>query len=416
MSKRAHQINKGADQEIKVLMLTSVFPRWADDATPPFVQNLAELMVKKGVKVFVLAPHAKGAALREESQGIIVYRYPYAFPLSLQKLCYEGGMLVNLETRWWTRLLLPFFYLGQLIATLWLCWKLKPDIVHSHSLLPQGLTGALVARLFTCFHVTTSHGNDVFGLKTSGLMGSLKRYVLRSSDRITVNSNATKAAVQALEPTLDSAKTVLVPAVPNESDPDEELVESIRQRFPMKDRILFVGRLIEEKGVFDLLQALEVILPERPDLCAIFVGEGVARAELERRISLNSLQDRVHLVGWQPREAIASWMAAADLLVVPSHREAQGLVIVEAMAVGTPVVAARVGGIPDLVVDAETGVLVEPMDAVRLGRAIDEFLTDVSTRHEFVSSAHALYEARYSARSVGAQTYSLYNLLLEEEA
>ncbi len=157
-----------------ILMLTSVFPRWEGDATPSFVQNLAEALVKEGWRVTVLAPHAGGARFRETVNGVRAVRFPYAVPWGVQKLCYEGGMLINLRTRPWTRLLFPSFFLTQTIATAWLLLRLRPRILHTHSLLPQGLTGVLLSGLFRVRHVTTSHGNDVFGLRPDGLMGVLR--------------------------------------------------------------------------------------------------------------------------------------------------------------------------------------------------------------------------------------------------
>lgn len=393
---------------MKVLMLTSVFPRWPGDATPPFVQNQAELLSASGVKVSVLTPHAKGAARCETWNGVDVYRHVYAWPFGFQALCYQGGILVNLESRPWTRLLLPFFFLSQLIATVRLCIKLEPDIIHSHSLVPQGFTAALASRLMGIPHLATSHGNDLFGLKPTGLMGLLKRKALELSNAVTVNGRASIAAVRELNPQLPDSKIHWIPAVPNAGQPDPATVESIRACYPAKKRILFVGRMIREKGIFDLLDALGEFLPQHPEVSALFVGDGVELGKLESRVAAANLSRQIHLAGWQAKEAIPSWMAAVDLLVVPSHREAQGLVIVEAMAVGTPVVAARVGGIPDLVRDGETGTLVEPGDVDGLCRAIHETLQARDALRGISENAHALYDAQYSQAAVRARLLEVY--------
>ena len=179
----------------RVLMLTSVFPRFEGDATPPFVLNQAKAMAERGWKIAVLAPHGPGAKWGETMEGVEVYRFPYMWPLTLQQLCYEGGMLINLRTKPWTKWLLPFFGFAELLATIWMIRRWKPDLLHTHSLLPQGAIGVLAASLFDLPHVTTSHGNDVFGLKATGLTGRFKRWVLRHADLVTANSRATKDAL-----------------------------------------------------------------------------------------------------------------------------------------------------------------------------------------------------------------------------
>lgn len=400
----------------RVLVVTSVFPRWAEDATPPFVQNQCELMVRAGWEVMVLAPHAKGARFEEVVNGVRVVRYAYAWPFSLQQLCYAGGMLIRMKKQPWTKSLLLPLYFSQLVSLLYFAWKWKPGLLHSHSLLPQGLSATWVSILLRIPHVTTSHGNDVFGLKSTGLMGALKRQVLRRADAITVNSSATAAAVQQLGAPTD--KLCRIPAVPNESAVDEVFFAKIREQYAGEGAcVLFVGRLIKEKGVVELLHAMATLIQETPDLRCVIVGEGVLRAELEHLANELSIAKSVYFAGWRAREEISTWMAAADVLAVPSQQlngwqEAQGLVVVEAMAVGTPVVAARNGGIPDMIQEGETGYLFEPDRP-------DEFLSalrralNVEDRSAMAKRQRARFDAEFSARAVGSAMSTVYATLTQ---
>lgn len=399
-----------------VLVITSVFPRWEGDATPPFVQNQCELMARKGWRVTVLAPHARGAALKEIVKGVTVYRHRYMFPEALQCLCYDGGILVNFRARPLTKMLLPFFYLSQVMGSAWLCFRLKPELIHSHSLLPQGLTGCLLKRLFGCPHVTTSHGNDVFGLKQTGLMGRLKQTVIRSADAITANSNATQKALIELGATLETVS--LIPAFANETAVDSELVNRLKVDSGTAKRLLFVGRLIEEKGVDTLLRALPAVLECQPDLQCYIVGDGARSKEIKALVAKLSIQESVHFVGWRPREEIPSWMASADVLVVPSRQvgtwqEAQGLVVVEAMLVATPVIASKIGGIPDMIEDGVTGRLVTPSDHEALAHTILDLLTDREQAECLSVAGRKKAKALYSADAVGALLDALYTSVLE---
>jgi glycosyltransferase involved in cell wall biosynthesis len=367
-------------------------------------------MVKNGWEVTVIAPHSSGAAFRETVAGVDVRRYPYAFPYTLQKLCYNGGMLINLKERPWTKLLLPFLFFAQVVALLTTCIRLKPDLLHSHSLLPQGLSACWIARLLGIPHITTSHGNDVFGLKQNGLMGRLKRLVIWSADAITVNSSATQAAVIALGAAVE--KVHLIPAVANVGQVNSEIVDEIEAKYGKGPKILFVGRYIEEKGVLDLLRAFSEMNKQVAGLHCLFVGDGVLRQQMEKLACDLKIEKLVHLIGWRPGEEVASWMAASDVLVVPSWREAQGLVVVEAMAVGTPVIASRVGGLPDLVIDRETGRLFEAKDIASLANLLVSAFANRAESQRMARAAQARVQEQYTPDAVALQTGELYRSLL----
>ena len=397
----------------EVLVVSSVFPRWEGDAAPPFVQNLCELMAKDGWEIHVLLPHAAEARFREQVNGLQVTRFPYFFPLGLQTLCYGGGILINLRNRPWTRLLLPFFFCSQIIALFYLCLRRRPDLIHSHSLLPQGLSVALVARLFRIPHVTTSHGNDVFGLKPTGLMGRLKRYVLASADAITVNSSATRNAVENLD--ADPSKISLIPAVANEGEVQADLLNEIKTKYEPSRILLFVGRLIEEKGILELLRAFAILSKEDTHLHCLIVGDGPLKPEAEQLAGTLEINSKIEFLGWRPREEIPSWMSAADLLIVPSRetngwQEAQGLVVVEAMAVGTPIVASRLGGIPDMVIDGETGFLFDPNSTNGLLEAMRKALSS-DLGPQIRLSQKELYSSKFKGSVIAKTTSELYESL-----
>ncbi|WPJ94694.1 glycosyltransferase [Coraliomargarita algicola] len=300
----------------RVLVHTSVFPRWNGDRTPPFVFNQCKLLAEQGWDITVIAPHSAGAKFREEIEGMRVIRFPYFWPFKFEQLCYDGGILIQLQRRAVLKYMLPCFFLSQTLALLWCCLRFRPAILHSHSLLPQGLNAVWLGKFLRIPHITTSHGNDVFGLSPDGWMGRMKRFVLRSANAITVNSLATKQAV--LELGGAESKIHFIPAVANVGQVDSTIVHTIQEKYGMGPKVLFVGRFIEEKGVLDLLQAFAQMKKQLADAQCIFVGDGVLATEM-KTIALDlKVEQAVHFVGWRPGKEIASWMAAADVLVVPS--------------------------------------------------------------------------------------------------
>jgi teichuronic acid biosynthesis glycosyltransferase TuaC len=136
--------------------------------------------------------------------------------------------------------------------------------------------------------------------------------------------------------------------------------------------VVYVGRLVPEKGLRELLDAAVALAPERPRLRLALVGEGPMRAELESRIAADPAL-RVTMPGAQGPHEVARWMAAADLVTLPSYSEGHPNVLVEALACGRPVVATPVGGIPE-VVDGDCGLLVPARDPVALAAGLRQAL------------------------------------------
>jgi glycosyltransferase involved in cell wall biosynthesis len=135
--------------------------------------------------------------------------------------------------------------------------------------------------------------------------------------------------------------------------------------------LLYVGNLKSTKGCIDLLKAFPAVLAQRPDARLIFVGSGASRAELLERAAASGCVERVVLMGAVPHGTLGDWFRAADLLCLPSHNEGVPNVVLEAMACGTPVVATRVGGIPEVLPD-HAGILVPVQDQAALEAALLE--------------------------------------------
>lgn len=398
---------------LRILMVTSVYPLSDIDATPPFVANLAQALVAEGFDVRVLAPHGGDARFFESTNcGVSIVRFPYAFPLSWQKLCYEGGMLVNLLKRPWTKLLLPSFAIAQLVAVIWQVCRWRPDILHSHSLLPQGIIVAAAASVTSIQHVTTSHGNDVFGLRPDGIAGVLKRAVLFLADAVTVNSTATYDVVRDLG--CNEKKIVRIPAMPNINTLDCQRAAEIRRTIcPNASHVIgFVGRMVSRKGVADLLHALRILRNDFPAMHAILGGEGQELTAFRQLAGELGLADFVHWPGWIAPLDVCNWMAACDVLVVPSREhEAQGLVVVEAMLSGTLVVASKLGGIPDMVKHGETGYLFAVGDVNNLASVL-RFALSSNYSNFIKQSARHLGEVKFSSRIVASRHRRLYRRMI----
>lgn len=388
--------SKRLNIEGRICLLTSNFPRWDGDATTPFVLHLAQDLIKLGWQVEVLAPHAAGAARHEILHGVPVWRFRYLWPASQQTVCYQGGALVNLRRQRTNWLKLPLLVFFEWLALMVLLTRRRYDLINAHWILPQGFVAVVAAWLFRKPVVITVHGGDVFGLR-GRLMAWFKRLALRRATAVTVNSSATEAAVLEIAPGLPSIHRipmgVSVPASPIEAD-----AATLRNRFRRGEGplLVFVGRLVEEKGISDLIRAVALLVAELPNATVMILGDGQERADIEALASRLDVSDRVHFLGWVESEQVPAYLAAADIFVGPSKRaangwvEAQGLTFVEAMLARTPVIATRSGGIPDAVRHEETGLLVSENAPEEIARAVEELHNDRSLACRLAKAGYAL--------------------------
>jgi glycosyltransferase involved in cell wall biosynthesis len=386
----------------RICLLTSSFPRWPRDATAPFLLDLAQDVRACGWTVEVLAPHAVGAAPREVLAGVPVTRFRYAWPAAQQTVCYRGGALFNLRREPSNWLKLPALVLCQGLALLRAHFRRRFAVLHAHWILPQGLVAVAVGALCRTPVVITVHGSDVFALHARPWRWA-KRVALRGAAAVTVNSAATEAAVREIAPGLRTVHRVPmgVAMVPAEERP----------RVPPSAAgplLAFAGRLVAQKGVDDLLRAVAILGAERPHVGAIVLGDGPERAHLEALAQRLRIAGRVRFLGWVEPARVASYLAAADIFVLPAKAtpdggaEGQGLAVIEAMLAGTPVIASRSGGLVDAVRHEQTGLLVEEAAPAQIAAAVVRLLDDPALADRLAREAKALAATTYSRSGTAA--------------
>ena len=188
--------------------------------------------------------------------------------------------------------------------------------------------------------------------------------------------------------------------------------------------ILFIGRLAAEKGLMTLLEAFGQLLATRPDAELRIVGPdasgtetGAYRRDCLAWVTARGLADRVRFLGEIPHAELPAQIRQAGVVAVPSvWGEPCGLVVLEAMACGVPVVASRVGGIPELVDDGRTGLLVPPADPPALAAALARALADAAGRHDAYRLGPERIARRHAWPSIAQELLGLYRTLLDDPA
>lgn len=356
-----------------LLVTTSTFPRWEGDSEPRFVYDLC-VRLAETFQVVVLTPHAPGAASYEQWGQLHIHRYRYA-PVALETLAYEGGITANLKQRW-KYCLLPGFFIGQGLALHKLLKMYPVSVIHAHWLIPQGLVAvaALIWNKQKPALLCTSHGGDLFGLQDN-ISLRLKRWVIQNCDAITVVSNFMVDKARALA----GETTPPISVIPMGTDLEHTFVsDPTVSRLP--NQLLFVGRLVEKKGVKYLLHALKEVSKTLPDTTLVIAGSGPLQAELEHLTQMLELTQQVTFTGRLEHKALVRLYQESTVAVFPfiqasnGDMEGLGLVMVEAMGCGCPVVTSNLPAVRDVVKHGKTGYLVESGNVLDLSTQITKVL------------------------------------------
>jgi glycosyltransferase involved in cell wall biosynthesis len=384
----------------RLLILTSSFPRWSGDSATPFVLHFAEAMAKAYGEVLVVAPHYPGAAVSEHlGPRLAVRRFRY-FLAAGEDIAYGGNAVGRVRASPLYAVKLALFLLSSLTTVL----RARSRVINVHWLIPQGLVAALVQRLTGARVVVTIHGGDVFSLN-GRVLRRVKRHVLRRADAVVVNSSATADACRSL---YDGRTYEVIPmGVDTERfSPGPKSADLVRKHDLGDFTILFVGRLTEDKGLADLIDALRLLKISGMRFRALIVGTGDQEADLERRVAEAGLGDDVTFVGGVSSDGLPEYYNTADVFVGPSivgprgWQEAVGLVFVEALSTGLPVISTRTGGIPDVVQDGVTGFLVDQRSPEQIADRLRRLHEDRAVLARMGERARDTVEQRFSWTTV----------------
>jgi len=387
---------------MRVTQVASYFP-------PPYggieshVYYLSQELVNRGHDVTVLTSRSIGSDAAEEVRN---------------------GVLVK---RLWSPV--SFFNFPFMPTLLYKALREETDIFHGHINSPMIVESATIGSWLRGVPLVITYHADIVpedvGLENLVLARSLSWFyenLFKSLDakvasRIVATTSAYAESSEFLADYLNKVRIV-----PNGVDLDRFRpgldISGVRERLGLKDEriIFFAGRLVPYKGLEYLLEAFSALCERRNDLRLVLLGTGPLIADLRRRVRVMHLGEMVRFIASVSEEELPRFYAASDVVVMPSRSRSEGFCIsaLQGMACGKPIVATRVGGVPFLVRDEKTGILVEPKDWRQLFSAISRILENPALAARMGRAGRRRAERFFSWSRVAEMIDRIYEEILQQ--
>ncbi len=287
--------------------------------------------------------------------------------------------------------------------------RIKFDIIHAHFVYRPGYIAAVLGKIFGKPIIIAAHGSDIH----QNLYSEDALFRKRTIDAMRWSSKII-AVSESLKKMIDKEgfgnKTRVIPCGFSEREFYHRDKNECRIKLSLegnREILLFIGNLVTVKGVDILIEAFKIVRGKNDNVELIIIGEGPDKPALERQARDCRVDKMVHFVGSKDHNEIPLYINSADIIVLPSRDEGRGLVIFEALACGRPVVASRVGGIPETIVNDKLGILVEKENPAALADGVLKALTS-SWDIRYLSN----YAKKYSREQLSPHVLNVYDEVL----
>ncbi len=399
---------------MKVLVLSHMYPSTFNEVEGIFVHEQVKALIEKGVEVRVVSPkpwspfpinRLKGK-WKEYSQipvyceweGVDVF-YPRYLAFPRAWLFANSGKRMY---RWIVRVVRSIYE------------EFPFDIIHAHVALPDGYAGTLLARELKLPLIVTIHGQDLqHTIYRDNSCKRALRLVIDSASRIVLVSNKLKRLAEEF---FGYSEKFLV--VPNGVDTRKVSSPKSEDTLYCDNRaaLLSVSNLILTKGIDLNLLAIQCLCAKYPWLRYNVIGDGPMEHELRAMSDSMGLGNYVKFLGRQPHDRVMQYMANCDIFALPSWEEGFGVVYVEAMAHGKPVIGCQGEGIEDFVEHGRTGMLVKPRDVDSLVEALDFLLGHPEEAKAMGERGRKLVLENYTWEKNAEKTIAVYEEVLRNES
>ncbi len=387
-------------EKMKVLFVTTAYQRYKDDVITPWLVKLIAKLQRHGIDTSVFAPSYKGLG-NQIINGVRIYRFRY-FLRRYERLTHEETAVDRIKRGPLYLILTVFYLVFGTMSIIRLVKDRRYDIIHVHWPFPHIIFGVFAKSTCRARLYSTFYGVEIRWLKKKFpfLIKPFSIFI-NKSDKITAISTHTAKE-------LDSIVAQKIEIVPFSAAFEEKkgTVTDARE-------IIFVGRLVERKGVKYLIEAMARISDEIPHRLVI-IGDGPEREALQRITKNLNLEGKITFVGRVSDGDLYRYYETCSFLVLPAvydkkgDIEGLGVVLIEAMSYMKPVIASDAGGITDVVENGVNGLLVPPGDTSALASAIKTLATDDSLRKKMGLKAKAIIDEKFNWNKIVSRLIALY--------
>ncbi len=383
----------GLGTPLRIICPTYWYPQHASDTQATYVHDINRHLVRRGHSVTVVTPGDPSLAREDMFDGVSIVRFPLELPADL-----TYGRVAQSRVTWlgkFARLAVMANYLeAQYRAILAEAREGQADVIHAHWAIPTGPAAVMAARKLGVPSIITMHGGDVYvnpeqgyDFPTRWYVRPALRWTLRHAGALTaITEDCRQHALRAGAPA-DRIRLVFNGTDLRRFSPDEN---GDRRGPHFGPNMIFACRqLFPRKGIRFLLEAAAQLKPRFPDLKVVLAGDGFERPELARLAEDLGMASDVTFLGWVPNTELPPYYRAAAVSVIPSLEEGFGIPAAEAMGCEVAVVASDAGGLPEVVEDGVTGLVVPRGDSTALAQAIGSLLADPERRRAMGQAGRA---------------------------
>ncbi len=384
-TRRAPLPGGGAKASLRIICPTYWYPQHATDTQATYVHDINRHLARRGHSVTVVTPGNSSMPASEHFDGVEVLRFPMELPVDLT-YGRVAQSRVNVVGKVARLAVMAHYLEAQYRATLHAASERATDVIHAHWAIPTGPAAVHAARRLGIPSVITMHGGDVYvnpeqgyDFPTRWYVRPALRWTLRHAGALTaitedcrqhaLRAGAPDEAIHLVFNGTDLRRFSPAPAGQAAVDPrfGPHMIFACRQLFP-------------RKGIRFLIESAALLKPRYPDLKVVVAGDGFERPELIQLAENLGIAKDVTFLGWVPNTDLPPFYRAAAVSVIPSLEEGFGIPAAEAMGCETAVVASDAGGLPEVVEDGVTGLVVPRGDAAALAQAIGSLLGDPERR------------------------------------
>jgi len=400
-------------KKISLYSLTTSYVESSISENSHFIHVLNSQLVNLGMKVKTITPHSMGLPKKETRNGVIINRFRY---LPEKKQINSLTLPEAIKSKFGI-FKVTLMVIGLFFISLKESLKEKPDIYHGHWAFPSGYIAFLFSKIFRKKSVITIHGSDIPLLKKFKFINKFVIPSLNKSSLVIANSNYTREQMINLGVKPEKIIKIPVPASFVKHEQSAEELGKFRRKFSDDSSkiVLFVGRLVEVKGVEYLIKSLREIKNGKMHL--IIVGNGVLMEQLKNLSHSLNLENKVSFFGSANKKELGLLHGISDVFVCPSIIDSQGateglgLVIPEAMESRLPIIASSVGGITDFVKNEVNGLLVEQKNPSAIAKAIEKIFSDEELEKKMIENSEETVK-EFSPKIIAQSYYDIFQSLL----